>query len=82
MKRKAGGVGMGADNGGASLQPGYSAVTGASTRQPTFQVPLQSKMYALDMLMQTIVVEKRITIGAFADCMMQLFTGLETCLRT
>ena len=39
-------------------------------------------MYALDMLMQTIVVEKRITIGAFADCMMQLFTGLETCLRT
>jgi hypothetical protein len=82
MKRKAGGVGMGADNGGASLQSGYSPVTGASTRQPTFQVPLQSKMYALDMLMQTIVVEKRISIGAFADCMVQLFTGLETCLRT
>ena len=82
MRRKPGGATTGADGGAAMPQPGFPASTGSSTRQPSFKVPLQSKLYALDMLMQTIVVEKRITIGAFVDCMMQLFAGLESCLRT
>lgn len=66
----------------AALQPSFMAALPSGGRQPSFKAPLQSKMNALDVLTQSIVVEKRISIGAFVDCMMQLFAGLESCLRT
>lgn len=71
----------------SGVEPGgpqspFAATSASGGRQPSFKVPLQSKMNALDVLTQSIVVEKRISIGAFVDCMMQLFAGLESCLRT
>ena len=60
----------------------HSTPQPSGTRQPSFKVPLQSKLNALDMLNQTIVVDKRVSIAVFADCMPQLFQGFESCLRT
>lgn len=78
MKRKSPPSASGVDPVG--MQSAFGASSGG--RQPSFKAPLQSKMNALDVLTQSIVVEKRISIGAFVDCMMQLFAGLESCLRT
>ena len=48
-----------------------SGINGA--REPSDKNPLQSKYLALESLIQSIVVEKRISISAFTDCMAQLF---------
>lgn len=79
IKRKSTASASGVD--GAGLHSAFNA-SGTGGRQPSYRVPLQSKINALDVLTQSIVVDKRITIGAFVDCMMQLFAGLESCLRT
>lgn len=80
VKRKTTPSASGVDASGLKSPFGASLTGGG--RQPSFKVPLQSKMNALDILTQSIVVEKRISIGAFVDCMIQLFAGLESCLRT
>lgn len=67
VKRKATPSTSGVDAAGSKSPFGASLAGGG--RQPSFKVPLQSKMNALDILTQSIVVEKRISIGAFVDCM-------------
>ena len=69
VKRKTTPSASGLDASGSKSSFGGAALAGGG-RQPSCKVPLLSKMNALDVLTQSIVVEKRISIGAFVDCMM------------